>query len=514
MEKYIVGIDVGTTGTKTVVFDTKGNEISKAYIEYGSVYPKPGWVEQDAALILDATLDACRQAVGKLQAAEELVCVSVSTQRACAIFLDADEKPMKMFSWQDARPEKEAEFIRSKISEQEFYQITGVPNNPAWILPKVMWIQKHEPEVWERTHKVVQLEDYILRALGADDYYVSETNAGFYCVWDADNHKWSQKMVDLFHVDTSMFSRPMESGKTIGEVSRAAGERTGLPAGLPVIMGAGDQTCACIGAGVVRPGALSVSMGTGGMCLAFLDRPYRDPKGSFMVVNHAVPGAFELEGWQKGSAGIFRWFRDEIATQEHEIARREGKDVYVLLNELIAQSPAGAKGLIMLPYFATAGTPRWNDNARGTFFGLTYAHDRSCMARAVIEGITMEHKDMMQSLKKSGVPIERVCIIGGPTKSDLWNQVQADMYGVPVEKPVVEDASIIGCAIIGAVGAGLYGNIPEATQQFVRIDRRYEPDNKNMQRYEELYGIYDMLYRGIEASGAFDAIAEYQNRQL
>ena len=136
------------------------------------------------------------------------------------------------------------------------------------------------------------------------------------------------------------------------------------------------------------------------------------------------------------------------------------------------------------------------------------------MARAVIEGITMEHKDMMQSLKKSGVPIERVCIIGGPTKSDLWNQVQADMYGVPVEKPVVEDASIIGCAIIGAVGAGLYGDIPEATQQFVRIDRRYEPDNKNMQRYEELYGIYDMLYRGIEASGAFDAIAEYQNRQL
>ena len=513
--RYMVGIDVGTTGTKTVVFDMEGRTVAKAYTEYGSIYPRPGWVEQDAFLIREATLATCRTAiVGSGIRGEDIASFGLSTQRACAIFLDSDGTPLKMFSWQDARAEKESASLAALISDEEFYRINGVPNDPAWIVPKMMWVRENEPRIWERTRKVVQLHDYILKALGAEDYYCDETDAGFFCVWDCDRFCWHRGLIDLFRVDMSLLPEVRRTGERVGTVSREVAERTGLPVGLAVCVGLGDQTGASVGAGVVSPGKFSISMGTGGMCLGFLDKPYRDPKGSFMIVDHAIHGCWELEGWQKGGAGIYRWFRDNIATLEKQNAEKDGTDVYEVLNEMIAAIPAGAKGLITMPYFATAGTPRWNENARGTIMGLSYYHDKACMARSVMEGITLEYKDMLACLKSSDIAVDSACIIGGPTKSELWNQIQADVYGIPVYKPRFADASVLGSAIAGAYSAGLFGSIAEGAGRLVQIQKVYEPNPEATSVYDELYGIYCRIYEGLESHGVYDAIAAFQKKTV
>lgn len=513
--QYIVGIDVGTTGTKTVIFDLQGRVVSKAYREYGCIYPKPGWVEQDAYMIKEATLDTCKEAISKAGINKnDIVSFGLSTQRACALFLDETGYPMKMFSWQDARAEEESAYISTLVSDDEFYRVNGVPNNPAWIVPKIMWVKRHEPKIWGKTKKVVQLHDYILKEMGAADYYCDETDAGFFCIWDCDHFRWKQEYIDLFGIDMDMISKVLPTGTRVGEITADISQRTGLPEKLPITVGLGDQTGASIGAGVVSPGRFSISMGTGGMCLGFLDKPYRDQKGSFMIVSHAIHGCWELEGWQKGSAGIYRWFRDEIAALEKQQAEQQGINVYEVLNEMIASVPAGAKGLITMPYFATAGTPRWNENARGTIMGLSYYHDKACIARSIIEGITLEYKDMLTCLKSSGIRVDKACIIGGPTKSELWNQMQADVYGIPVQKPVFEDASVMGAAIAGAFSAGIYGSIAEAADDLVKIQKTYEPNPAIVPIYEELYDIYTRIYEGLDKSGAFEAIADFQKRNI
>jgi xylulokinase len=260
----------------------------------------------------------------------------------------------------------------------------------------------------------------------------------------------------------------------------------------------------------VNPGEIAIVLGTGGMLLGFLDKPYRDPKKAFMIVNHPIDGCFELEGWQKGAAGVFRWFRDEIATHEVFEAKRLGIDPYLLLDDLIKKAPVGSGGLVVLPYFATAGTPRWNDDARGTIFGLSYAHDRACLTRAFAEGITLEIKDMIECMRGSNLTAKSACIIGGPTKCEEWNQIQADIYGIPVHVPVFEDASILGCTIIGAYGAGLFTSIQEGVKKIIRIKKQYEPIQKNVYIYEELYDVYVRIYEGLNSSGAFKKIAALQ----
>jgi xylulokinase len=290
-------------------------------------------------------------------------------------------------------------------------------------------------------------------------------------------------------------------------VSPAAAERCGLKAGTPLCVGAGDQNSAAIGAGIVHKGYLSVSLGTGGLAAAYLDTPFRDPNRKAMVDNHAVYGKWQLEGLQSGAAGVFRWFRDEIAALEKEKA---GKNVYDRLNEMIASTPPGAKGLVLLPYLASATTPRWNPHARGTLLGLTFAHDRASLARCFMEGITLEVRDMVNSMAASGIPIEQVRILGGATKSELWNQMQADVYNRPVETLKMTDAALMGAALCAAVGIGEFPGIAEGAEHMVQVDKKYTPDPKRAGLYDEIYGIYCLAYEALEEKGVFQALARLQ----
>jgi xylulokinase len=511
-DTHVVGIDIGTTGAKAAVFALDGRLVSSAYTEYACVYPRPNWVEQDVDAIVAAAIDCCRRAVQESRlGAGGIAAVSFSAQRCCSVFVDAQGRLVRpMISWQDNRAHEEVEEIQKRIPADEFYDITGMPLNTTWMVSKIMWVRSHEPENWKRVSKVVQLQDYALKVMGAAEFFDDVSDAGFYGLWDPYRFDWSDRLLGLLGLDRSLFPKPSASGTRVGSVSAAAAAKAGLAPGTPLCIGAGDQNSAAVGAGVVRKGFLSVSLGTGGLAAAYLDTPFRDPNRKAMVDNHAVYGKWQLEGLQAGAAGVFRWFRDEVAALEKESAASSGANVYETLNAMIAKTPPGAKGLVLLPYLASATTPRWNPHARGSLLGLTFAHDRACMARAFMEGITLEVRDMVNSMVSAGIPIEHVRILGGATKSEVWNQMQADVYNRPVQTLKMTDAALMGAALFAAVGIGAFRDIPQGTEAMVRVDAQYSPNPKTAAVYDEIYDIYCRAYDALEAGGIFRALARLQ----
>lgn len=510
-EQYLAGIDIGTTGAKVALFNLKGDILSSGYREYPCLYPKPGWVEQDLNLMVKSALEASRECMEKTNIKNtEISAVSLSTQRSCTIFADKDgNEIMPMISWQDGRSSHEAEYIKNTVGADNYYKITGLPIGPTWVLTKILWLQKNEPQKWKKVSRVLQLQDYFLNKLGSDDFVVDIPDAAMFGLWETDKFRWSKDLLKHFNLTSSIFSSPVPSGTITGKISQRISELSGLAEGTPICVGAGDQNSAVIGAGVIKDGQMSVSIGTGGIAITFLDKPFRDPNKMNMITNHAINGKWQMEGLQNGAAGVFRWFRDEIAYYEKKEAQKENKNVYAVLDSYIEKTPPGSKGLLLLPFFAGSAAPRWNSDARGTIIGLTFAHDKACLARCFIEGITLEMKDIISSIIKSGVKINSVKLIGGASKSHIWNKIQADMYKKDVSTLKISDAAIAGAAIFAGVGIKAFSSIEEGVNSMINIDRTYKP-GKDSEIYDRMYEIYCRAYEGLNQNEVFSMISEIQ----
>jgi sugar (pentulose or hexulose) kinase len=510
--KYLAGIDIGTTGAKAMLFDLSGSAAGSAYRDYPCQYPRPNWVEQDADLVVESALSAMRDAIRQSGVpAADIASVSVSAQRCCGIFLDAGGRQLRpMISWQDNRTPAEVEEIAARIAPAEYYRRTGFPNGTTWLLSKLLWVRKHEPAVWERLERVVQMHDYFLHALGVEEYFVDHNDAGFFGLFDSTACTWDRELLGRFELAERLLPVPAASGTLAGRVSAAGSDRSGLRAGTKIAIGAGDQCAGAMGAGIVHPGDLSISMGTAGAVTAFLDHPFRDPGGHMFVTNHGMQGRWLLEGHQAAAASVYRWFRDEVAALERQQAAASGRDAFDLLNDLAATAPAGSKGLLLLPYFASAATPRYNPHARGALLGLTFAHDKACLARAFMEGITLDMKDMIEAMRRAGVSARHVRVLGGPTRSPLWNQIQADTYDTVVQTLRISDATLLGAAMLGAVAAGEFGSIPEAAESMVRVDRTFEPRPDTAALYADMYQAYCRSYEALHSQGVFRDMARLQ----
>jgi len=509
--KYLAGIDIGTTGAKTIIFDLQGNPVASGYNEYPCCYPRPTWVEQDAAMLIDAAFETSRMAILKSSInPKDILAIGASTQRACGIMVDKQGNPLLMISWQDSRTVAEVEEISFKVGDERFYQITGMANKPMWMVSKLLYVRNQCKDIWDNTNKVIQVQDYLLKELGADGYYSDESEAALTGLWDTDRCCWSEEVLTALQIDRSMLSEIVPSGRQIGSISKVASQRTGYAQGTPICTGLGDQNSASIGAGVVRPGLMSVSLGTGGEAVAFLERSYRDPDRQTCVCNHGIHGAWQLEGLQNGSAGVFRWFRDQIGEQFIIEATVKDQDVYDLMTKKAEEVPAGAQGLLFLPHLAAAAAPRWNTKARGALLGMTLSHDKRHLIRAFMEGIILEQKDILNSFSEKGFSYEKIRIIGGPTKSQLWNQIQADIYQVPVEMLKVKDAAVLGGAMAAAVGIGIYNDFRQAADDLVRVQQCYEPIAENRKLYQELYAIYVDTYQELDRAGIYERIAALQ----
>ncbi|MCL2112017.1 MAG: FGGY family carbohydrate kinase [Clostridiales bacterium] len=512
MDKYLLGVDVGTTGTKAMVFGLSGEAFGTGYEEYICDYPRPNWVEQDAAHLASAVRRVVREAVKASGVpAEAIVSLAVSAQRDCLLLIDSEGTPLKMISWLDNRAGEQVCRIERELGADEFYRLTGLPLSTAWILPKIMWVQENDAELWAKTARVAQLHDFILHSLGADDYYNDEPDASLWGFFDTDNVCWLPDLMEKFDIESGKLPVVKQPGTKVGHVSAEVSAETGLSESTLLCIGGGDQNCASAGAGVVRPGLASVSLGTGGMAIVFLDRPFRDPQGKGIITINTVHGNWQIEGLQNGSAGIMRWFRDQIALYDKTEAEKDGEDAYERIGRLVEASKPGTDGLVFLPFLASANTPRYDPDARGTLVGLSLIHTRGDIARAVMEGITLDQKDILTSIREAGVKVDRIRIMGGATRSDLWNQLQADCYGVSVETLKITDAAVMGAAICAGVGAGLYPSIPAAADALVRVDRTYVPSPEMAKFYDESYRLYVKTYEALSGKGGvFERVAERQ----
>lgn len=512
MTRYLAGIDVGTTGARTALFDLKGNLIASGYCEYGATYPKPGWVEQDLDDMVAKTMESCRITLAKSGIdPKEIGSVGFSTQRSVTVPVDREGRKIRpMLSWQDARTGAEVADMLQRIDAGKYYDVSGMPMGTTWIITKVLWMRKNESEEYKSTYKFVQNQDAVLKAFGADGFYTDLCDMAFYGVWDVGKAQWDDELCNLFEVTPEMFGQPTPAGTQVGVISPYIAAQTGLAVGTPLCVGAGDQNCGVVGMGSIKPGMATVTLGTAGLAILTLDK--RIPGfGGMMITNHAMPGMWEMEGLSNAAASSYRWFRDVIGTYEKEQEKHNGHSAYEFLNELAMKAPVGSRGLLYLPYLGTAATPRWNANARSAFIGMSFAHGRPEMVRAVLEGVALEIRDMMDGWMKAGVDINVLRLGGGATKSSFWNQIQADVYGRPVETLKVGESTVLGAALLGGVGAGVFSSIPEGVENMVEVTGQVDPNMANHQIYEEMYQAYAKAYEGLTSSGTFDKLAQIQS---
>ncbi len=389
-------------GARCALFDLKGNLLFSEYREYGATYPKPGWVEQDLDEMVASTMEACKATIVKSGIdPKEIVSIGFSTQRSVTVPVDKDgNKVRPMLSWQDARTGAEVGDLLKKIDGGEYYDISGMPPGTTWVITKVLWMRKNEPDLYEKTFKFVQNQDAVLKAFGADDFFTDTSDMAFYGVWDVGKVEWSKELCDKLDVSPEMFGKPTRPGTVVGKVTPSIAEKTGFAVGTLICVGAGDQNCGVVGMGSIKSGMATVTLGTAGLAILSLDK--RIPGfGGLMITNHAVPGMWEMEGLSNAAASSYRWFRDVIGTQEKELEKANNRSAYEYLNDLAKQARWAAKACFTCLTWVRRPPRGRNANARSAFIGMSFAHGRSEMTRSVMEGVALEVRDMMDGWLQS-----------------------------------------------------------------------------------------------------------------
>ena len=514
MPHALVGIDIGTTGTKTMVFDPEGNVLGSAYREYGCTYPRPNWVEQDGEEMLAQSLEGAAEAIARSGVKpDEVASIGLSTQRATVGMVDdAGNCVGSLVSWQDNRPTDIVAWQKERVAPDRYFGIVGLPYAPTWALPKMLWLRANRPDDYARAAKVVLNQEFVLRRLGADGFYCDWSNASLHGLLDLATRTWSDELIAAFDVDRDKLPEIVPSATRVGSVSPEIAARLGVSPQTALCTGGGDQQCAVVGAGVIEEGLASITLGTAGLVIAYLNSPLRDPNQRAMTTVAATnaDGCYEIEGLQLGAAGVFRWYRDQLAQGEVRDAAAEGRDPYELITAGAAGSPPGARGLVFLPHLAGSACPHWDANARGTLAGLTFAHTRQDISRAVMEGIVYEVREIIEMLEEAGARIESFRVTGGATKSPFWNQVQASIYNRPISTLKVPDATILGAALLGGVGAGVFGSVAEGVASMVRVADTIAPLPSDAAAYNAMYAQYRCLYDAFTSCGAYETFANLQ----
>ncbi|MGB4137118.1 MAG: FGGY family carbohydrate kinase [Microbacterium sp.] len=516
MNAYLIGLDNGTTSARAKMYDLHGTVIAQASQVYECEYPNPGWVDQDINVLNQANLDVLREVVSASGVdPAEIVSLGLSTQRGLHLYVDADGAVLRNgrgLSWQDARHPQQLDQLREQIGDERFYAITGLPISAFWPVGKILWMQQNEPSEYARADKILTTQEYFLRQLSdADDWYIDRSNASLFGLMDVERLDWSDEILALVGVSRAQLPTIVPSGHRVGSVSAATAAYTGLPAGLPISTGGGDQQCAGIGAGVIEPGLCELTFGTAGNSVAYLQDPISDPNRVITRSVHATPDAvWEAEGIQAAAGAAYRWFRDNIGYMARYIEPFTEIDPYEIINRLAEKSPAGANGLIFHPYLAGSMTPHYDEHARGGFFGLTLKHDLGDLARAVLEGVAYEAREILEAYDAMGLDLREIRLAGGATRSALWCQIQADVYGKPTAVLREGECAVLGAAILGAVGAGVFEDVAAGVASTVHVDRTFEPRPAEHERYNELRRVFGQAYTALSESGVYRALSAAQ----
>ncbi|MEM3562293.1 MAG: xylulokinase [Candidatus Jordarchaeaceae archaeon] len=508
--RLIAAVDVGTIGCRTIIFDENGVEISRDYEEYPSIFPRPAWVEQNALDWWRAVCTTSKRAIEKAGIApEDIVGISVTNQRETTVPVDEDGNPLRnAIVWQDRRTVKQCDEIKRIVGVDEVYRISGLTVDPYFSAPKILWIKENEPKIFNSTYKFMLVHDFIEMKL-SNRFVTDWSNASRTLLFDVEKFRWSDKICDALEIPPEKLNESHASGEKIGEVTAKAARETGFAEGTPVITGGGDQQCGALGVGVIKPGRIKATMGTGTFLLAYTEKPKRDPKKRVLFSCHADPGKWVVEASMFTTGSVYRWFRDQLGHPEKNVAEILGKDPYDILCSVAEQAPPGSGGIILLPHFVGAGAPYWDPDARGVIVGLALGHTRAHLIRAIMEGACFEVRKNIEVMKELGLEFEEVRITGGATRSPLWNQIQADIYNIPVARGKVEEATSLGAAILAGVGVGIYRSVSDAAESMVQIGERKEPSEKNREIYDKLYKVHKDVYMALKDKNIYARLSEF-----
>jgi xylulokinase len=492
MQRYVLGIDVGTGGTRAVVMADDGRIVASATEEHEPfASPKIGWAEQRPEDWWRAAGIAVRKALaaGKLKG-EQVACVGFSGQMHGAVMLDSSDEPVRpALIWCDVRTEKQCKEIAERVGASRLIQLTCNPALPNFTLTKFLWVRENEPENWGRVQSVMLPKDYVrFRLTGERATDVADASGTL--MLDVARRQWSSEVLRVSEIDRSLLPGLYESPDVCGAVSSAGSKATGLLKLTPVVAGAGDQAAGATGMGIVAPGAVSATIGTSGVVFAATDRPALDQQGRLHTFCHAIPGRWHVMGVTQAAGLSLRWFRDQFGAG----ATNHGKDPYERLTAEAATVPAGSEGLLWAPYLMGERTPHLDPNARGALVGLTASHTRAHVIRAILEGVAFSLKDTLTIFVEMNVPVKRIRLGGGGARSPQWRQIQADVYEHEVETVEAEEGAAYGAAILAGVGAKVWPSVDAACDSVVRVAQPVRPIERNFAIMQGSYAAYRRIY--------------------
>lgn len=506
--RYVIGIDLGTSATKTVLFNEMGEKIASASKEYPLLQPHNGWAEQNPEAWYSAAVETLRAVIRKSAVSpEDIVSLGISGQMHGLVMLDeAGEVLRPAILWCDQRTEKECEEITERVGKERLIAITANPALTGFTASKIMWVKKHEPQFYAKCRHILLPKDYLRYKLTGD--FASEmSDASGMQLLDVPNRCWSQEVLSALDIDPALLGKLYESPEVTGVIHQEAARLTGLAAGAKVVGGAGDNAAAAVGTGVVSDGKAFTTIGTSGVVFAHTDNLSIDPKGRVHTFCCAVPGAWHVMGVTQAAGLSLQWFKNNFCAAEAEEAEKSGTDVYQITDEKAAGIPIGADKLLYLPYLMGERTPHLDADCRGVFFGLSAMHTRAHLIRAVMEGVGYSLLDCMCVLREMGAVPAEMLVTGGGGKSTLWRRMLCDMFEMPVCTTASSEGPALGVAVLAAVGAGIYENVEAACSVMVKKnDDALMPDLKNTEKYLKYYALYKRLYPSLKAD--YKALAE------
>ncbi|MGQ9630028.1 MAG: xylulokinase [bacterium] len=490
---YLIGVDIGTTGAKTALFNLKGETVRSAFEEYPLHTPHPLWSEQNPEDWWEATVKTLRRVVSGIDVGE-VKGISFSGQMHGSVFLDKDNKVIRpCILWNDQRTDKQCKDAIDKLGQTTLNELTGNTVLSGFTLPKVLWLRENEPQNFERLRTVVLPKDYVRYRL-AGEICMEVSDAAGTLMFDVKNRRWSEELMRRLDLDPGILPKCVESIDVAGEITREAAELTGLNRGTPVVAGGADNTCGAVGTGIIKNGRVLASTGTSGVIFCHTDEMKMDPKQRIHSFNHSVPNKWYLMGCMLSAGLSLRWFRDNLAQKEVEEAAKRNVDPYEIMTAEAGRVPVGSEGLIFLPYLMGERSPHGDANAKGVFFGLTPRHGKGHLIRAILEGVSFGMRDMLDIMRELGQDIREIRATGGGAKSPLWRQIQADILGAPILTVNAQEGPAFGAALLAGVGAGVYSNLEEAVEETVRVVGETEPIEENARIYDRYYEIYHSLY--------------------
>jgi xylulokinase len=492
---YVLGIDVGTGGTRAVLVNRSGAVVSSATCEHVPfASPKIGWAEQDPHDWFQAAGSAIRQVISHAGIPASVIsAVGLAGQMHGAVLLDENDQVLRpSLIWCDQRTQAQCDWLNQKIGEQRIIELTCNPALTNFTLTKLLWVRHNEPEIWQQFRRVLLPKDYVRFRL-TGEHAMDVADASGTLMLDVAHRRWSDDMMSAAGLPMSCLPKLYESPEVCARISEAGAKHTGLKLGTRVVAGAGDQAGGAVGMGIVRAGAVSATIGTSGVVFAATDTPAMDAKGRVHTFCHAVPGRWHVMGVTQAAGLSFRWLRDLLRSTSgssdfsYDDLTREAENI-----------PAGSDGVLWAPYLMGERTPHLDPNARGTLTGLAASHGRGHVTRAILEGVAFSLKDTFSLFDEMQVPVRNIRLGGGGARSALWRQIQADVYAHRVEILAAEEGAAYGAALLAGVGAQFWSSVEEACDAVVKVQQQITPDPWATQALKRHYDHYRRLYPALK----------------